>query len=63
MSEWAQRKGNWSERTVQAGREAIEGRRKGMAAFLPFAGPAVIASIAYMDPGNFATNIDRKSVV
>ena len=24
---------------------------------LPFAGPAVIASIAYMDPGNFATNI------
>jgi manganese transport protein len=58
MSEWAQRKGNWSERTVQAGREAIEGRRKGMAAFLPFAGPAVIASIAYMDPGNFATNIE-----
>lgn len=28
-----------------------------MAAFLPFAGPAIIASIAYMDPGNFATNI------
>ena len=26
-------------------------------AFLPMAGPAVIASIAYMDPGNFATNI------
>ena len=25
--------------------------------FLLFAGPAVIASIAYMDPGNFATNI------
>ena len=24
---------------------------------LAFAGPAVIASIAYMDPGNFATNI------
>jgi manganese transport protein len=24
---------------------------------LPFAGPAVIASIAYVDPGNFATNI------
>jgi hypothetical protein len=29
-----------------------------MRAFLPFAGPAVIASIAYMDPGNFATNIE-----
>ena len=26
-------------------------------AYLIFAGPAVIASIAYMDPGNFATNI------
>src|SRR6202030_2520581 len=26
-------------------------------ASLAFAGPAVVASIAYMDPGNFATNI------
>jgi len=26
-------------------------------AYVVFAGPAVIASIAYMDPGNFATNI------
>ena len=25
--------------------------------FLPFMGPAFIASIAYIDPGNFATNI------
>src|SRR6266542_6158418 len=24
---------------------------------LPFMGPAFIASVAYMDPGNFATNI------
>ena len=24
---------------------------------LPFLGPAFIASIAYIDPGNFATNI------
>jgi manganese transport protein len=24
---------------------------------LSFVGPAVVASIAYMDPGNFATNI------
>ncbi len=44
-------------RTVLAGREAISGQRRGLRAFLPFAGPAVIASIAYMDPGNFATNI------
>jgi manganese transport protein len=28
-----------------------------MGAYLAFAGPAVVASIAYMDPGNFATNI------
>ena len=26
--------------------------------FLPFLGPAFIASVAYMDPGNFATNIE-----
>ena len=28
---------------------------------LPFVGPAVVASIAYMDPGNFATNIQAGS--
>jgi manganese transport protein len=47
-----------SARTVAAGREALAGQRRGLAAFLPFAGPAIIASIAYMDPGNFATNIE-----
>lgn len=46
-----------TERTVAAGRESLAGRRRGVRAFLPFAGPAIIASIAYMDPGNFATNI------
>src|SRR5271169_4142426 len=45
-----------SERTILAGREVFLGRRRGPLAILPFAGPAVIASIAYMDPGNFATN-------
>jgi manganese transport protein len=33
------------------------GPRNGFARFLPFLGPAFIASIAYVDPGNFATNI------
>src|SRR3954462_14442060 len=33
------------------------GDRGGMGRLLPFLGPAFIASIAYMDPGNFATNI------
>ncbi|MDI9654200.1 Nramp family divalent metal transporter, partial [Burkholderia cenocepacia] len=32
-------------------------RRRGPLAALSFAGPAVVASVAYMDPGNFATNI------
>ncbi len=46
-----------SDRTAFAAREALDGRRRGLRALLPFAGPAVIASIAYVDPGNFATNI------
>jgi manganese transport protein len=44
-------------RTEFAIREVMAGRRSGIRALLPFFGPAVIASIAYMDPGNFATNI------
>ncbi|HLH11342.1 MAG TPA: Nramp family divalent metal transporter [Methylovirgula sp.] len=44
-------------RTQNAIRAALEGRRRGLRAALPLAGPAVIVSIAYMDPGNFATNI------
>ncbi len=37
----------------------LSGRsKKGwLARLLPFLGPAFIASVAYMDPGNFATNI------
>jgi manganese transport protein len=37
----------------------LEGRsnRRGFARILPFIGPAFIACIAYIDPGNFATNI------
>ena len=45
--------------TVSAATEVLEGRsRKGLLArILPFLGPAFIASVAYVDPGNFATNI------
>jgi manganese transport protein len=46
-----------SDRNAFAAREVIAGRRSGLRALLPFTGPAVIASIAYVDPGNFATNI------
>jgi manganese transport protein len=40
-----------------AARDAINGKTRGVRAILPFLGPAFIASIAYTDPGNFATNI------
>jgi manganese transport protein len=44
-----------------AGYAALEGRRRGLAAWLPFFGPAFVASVAYIDPGNFATNIQGGS--
>src|SRR5471032_1950333 len=46
-----------TERTNTAIGDALSGRKSGLMTPLLFAGPAVIASIAYMDPGNFATNI------
>jgi len=46
-----------TDRTALAIREALRGPRVGFRSALLFAGPAVVASIAYMDPGNFATNI------
>ena len=45
-----------TERTVGAIQATLAGKGGIFSARL-FAGPAVIASIAYMDPGNFATNI------
>ena len=47
--------------TELAARDALDGRRKGVRALLPFVGPALIASVGYMDPGNFATNIQAGS--
>jgi manganese transport protein len=46
-------------KTLADAAEILEGRsRRGpIRKLLPFLGPAFIASIAYMDPGNFATNI------
>jgi manganese transport protein len=43
--------------TSLALREALAGRRGRVATGWLFAGPAIVASIAYIDPGNFATNI------
>ena len=50
-----------TERTDAAIGEVLAGKRGGVRSALLFAGPAVIASIAYMDPGNFATNIQAGS--
>src|SRR5580693_4223584 len=49
--------GSLTARAQATAREVLAGRRGGLRAHLAFAGPAVIVSIAYMDPGNFATNI------
>ncbi len=43
--------------TTLAIREVLAGTRRGLPAAFLFLGPAVVASIAYVDPGNFATNI------
>src|SRR5476651_2354992 len=57
MGEAYARKLTLTDHTVEAGLEALSGKGRGLRRVLPFAGPAVIASVAYMDPGNFATNI------
>src|SRR5215468_5258916 len=49
--------GTLTARSVATAREVLAGRRSGLTAHLAFVGPAVVASIAYVDPGNFATNI------
>ena len=49
--------GSLTGRSVAAARDVLTGRRGGFSARLAFVGPAVVASIAYIDPGNFATNI------
>ena len=46
-----------TERTIARARDVLAGDHRGWRTAAAFAGPAVIASIAYMDPGNFAVNI------
>jgi manganese transport protein len=48
-----------SERTAESARSVLEGKskRNPLKRLLPFLGPAFIASVAYIDPGNYATNI------
>ncbi len=42
---------------ARAARASLEGRTRGFPRIWPFLGPAFIAAVAYIDPGNFATNI------
>jgi len=42
---------------LEAAEESLAGRRRGLRGLWPFLGPAFIASVAYVDPGNFATNM------
>src|SRR5438128_2531030 len=57
MTDTAARQATLSARTAAAASELLAGRGGGLRAYRAFVGPAVVASIAYMDPGNFATNI------
>lgn len=43
--------------TLRAAQAALAGDRRGLRGLWPFLGPAFIAAVAYIDPGNFATNI------
>ena len=53
----AKAKSTMSGRASAGMRDVLAGTRRGPRGYLLFVGPAVIASIAYMDPGNYATNI------
>jgi len=59
MSQFA--RATLSDRTTRAVRDALAGRGSGLRTAIAMSGPAVIASVAYMDPGNFATNIQAGS--
>ena len=44
-------------RVFEAAQDSLAGRRRGARGLWPFLGPAFVASVAYVDPGNFATNM------
>src|SRR5215208_2154249 len=43
--------------TARAAHASLKGDRRGLRGLWPFLGPAFVAAVAYVDPGNFATNI------
>ncbi len=42
---------------ARAARRSLDGQARGFSRLWPFLGPAFVAAVAYIDPGNFATNI------
>lgn len=42
---------------LEAAEASLSGRKRGPRGLWPFLGPAFIAAVAYVDPGNFATNM------
>ena len=44
-------------RVFEAAHESLRRERRGVRGMWPFLGPAFVASVAYVDPGNFATNM------
>ena len=42
---------------LRAAERSLSGERRGIRRYVPFLGPAFIAAVAYVDPGNFATNM------
>jgi manganese transport protein len=44
-------------RVLEAAQESLARERRGVRGALPFLGPAFVAAVAYVDPGNFATNM------
>src|SRR6266516_1773288 len=48
---------NATARTAHDAGLVLQGERRGSFRILPFLGPAFVACVAYIDPGNFATNI------
>lgn len=50
-----------SKNTSRKAQAALQGKLSGAKKIFPFLGPAFIAAVAYIDPGNFATNITAGS--
>src|SRR3974377_1001380 len=57
MDAWVKQPKSVTERTVEAAQDILSGKRRGLGSYLAFAGPAIVASMAYMAAGNFGTTI------